>query len=309
MARPPSQRPDRIPCMMKSPLLVFALAFGITLSAQTILDFPGDSTLWGYKLVSFNLPPNGGSTQTLRHYAMAGDTIISLQHYRKLFTDTINDGVYRSQNCVLVGFLRNDKDQINLRDLAGLEHLIFDFAAKVGDTVRVGFDGVVTTVGHQYVGGSLRKRLVIDQGNTNWPLEWLQGIGYSTGQGVLAENFRFYNVGIHKYFELGCMTVGNETVVQNGFDCTWDHSVGIKDNPPPSIEMYPNPTSSHLFLNATGLTGIESAEILSLEGKQIKQITIKDQQASIPVSDLPKGIYLIKLKVGDDQAIKLFVRK
>ncbi|MBP2619428.1 T9SS type A sorting domain-containing protein [Chryseobacterium jejuense] len=59
--------------------------------------------------------------------------------------------------------------------------------------------------------------------------------------------------------------------------------------------IYPNPTSDKVFIKGEK---VSEAEIYSMEGKKLNVILKADQ--SIDVSHLPKGIYLLKLKIKNE---------
>jgi Secretion system C-terminal sorting domain len=58
-----------------------------------------------------------------------------------------------------------------------------------------------------------------------------------------------------------------------------------------SIRMYPNPASSYFTLNAE----TTKVEIYSISGQKVKQFdTIKSIDQQFNISDLSKGLYLVK---------------
>ncbi|WP_045500697.1 T9SS type A sorting domain-containing protein [Chryseobacterium sp. StRB126] len=65
------------------------------------------------------------------------------------------------------------------------------------------------------------------------------------------------------------------------------------------LVIYPNPTSDKVFIKGEK---VSEAEIYSMEGKKLN-VTLKADQ-SIDVSHLPKGIYLLKLKMKNEVTTK-----
>jgi len=69
-----------------------------------------------------------------------------------------------------------------------------------------------------------------------------------------------------------------------------------------TIKIYPNPAKDRVFIKENG--NIRSIEIFSLTGRLIK--TLDKSSKSIDISDMMKGVYLIRIKSeGTDQSFKL----
>lgn len=65
------------------------------------------------------------------------------------------------------------------------------------------------------------------------------------------------------------------------------------------LVIYPNPTSDKVFIKGEK---VSEAEIYSMEGRKLNVILKADQ--SIDVSHLPKGVYLLKLKIKNEITTK-----
>ncbi|MEM7370910.1 MAG: T9SS type A sorting domain-containing protein [Bacteroidota bacterium] len=61
-----------------------------------------------------------------------------------------------------------------------------------------------------------------------------------------------------------------------------------------SLSVYPNPTSSYLYIKGEGLHN-EEASILNLLGKEVKKLAHINDQDKIDVSDLKPGVYFFQL--------------
>ncbi|MFC2121312.1 kelch repeat-containing protein [Bacteroidota bacterium] len=82
--------------------------------------------------------------------------------------------------------------------------------------------------------------------------------------------------------------------------------VGIKENEIVSkINLYPNPTNS--IINITGLTKPAEVKIYSIQGKLLKTET--QVENTIDISELPAGIYFLKLLIGNNTQVKKTVIK
>ena len=61
-----------------------------------------------------------------------------------------------------------------------------------------------------------------------------------------------------------------------------------------SFEIYPNPTNNYITITAS--KRIENVEMLSLEGKLIKQFTFKNSKSVlINCNDLSQGVYIVRV--------------
>ena len=71
--------------------------------------------------------------------------------------------------------------------------------------------------------------------------------------------------------------------------------------------IYPNPTNETLYINCGKLDRNYSFKLIDLLGKTIlnKSFEIANQNESIPISDIPKGIYLGIIESGD----KIYTKK
>lgn len=71
--------------------------------------------------------------------------------------------------------------------------------------------------------------------------------------------------------------------------------VGIKQNEKIAFSVYPNPTSSFVYLNASEISSIDRVEIYNIIGKKVKSQAISNNKTAINVSDLDKGVYIVKV--------------
>lgn len=80
---------------------------------------------------------------------------------------------------------------------------------------------------------------------------------------------------------------------------------GLKNTHTPRIELYPNPAKTVFFLPPGPETQkINKIQIINLNGVQVKvcypKITGKNEHLQIDISDIPVGIYVIKIFAGDN---------
>lgn len=74
---------------------------------------------------------------------------------------------------------------------------------------------------------------------------------------------------------------------------------------PDSFSIFPNPTSSSLTVRLKTLDAI-TIEISNLLGKVLIQ---KQNQLTFDISNLPKGVYLLSVKQGENRFIRKFIKK
>ena len=269
-------------------------------------NFPKDSAEWSIKFTDFNLPPYGGYITKTCHFALHGDTIIQNLQYSKLYKDTISlDSSFIFSHSQLIGFTREGlSKKVFLRDTNSSESLIFDFSLQIGDTLStLSPNGVVTGIDSILIGNSYKPRFSVDPGLTLSPLEYIEGVGYLHGQGVFS-NWRYFNIGVHKAFELLCLKEkGN--IIYNSGSCYIDASynmTAINDLTQLNSKaiVYPNPfnfkTTVAMDLELKNADMVIK-NILGEESKKIKNIY--GQQIIIDRNDLVSGIYFYQLTEGN----------
>ncbi|AUX18420.1 T9SS type A sorting domain-containing protein [Flavobacterium columnare] len=72
-----------------------------------------------------------------------------------------------------------------------------------------------------------------------------------------------------------------------------------------NVSIFPNPTSNILNINLDNDSSISSIQILNLEGKVVHE----DINETINVSELPSGLYIIKIKTDKEEIIKKFIKE
>jgi len=142
------------------------------------------------------------------------------------------------------------------------------------------------------------------------------------------EDFIFTNVNNSTYQWLNCTTnqqITNATnqfyfapengsyaviVTQDGCsdtsECLVISTVGVNELSA-SFNLYPNPASSSVTIASYQM--IEQIVITDLSGKVISIITEKGMNQTIDVSDLSRGMYLVKLSSQGNQITKQFVKE
>lgn len=89
------------------------------------------------------------------------------------------------------------------------------------------------------------------------------------------------------------------------FDGTTAGMTGLENT---TFHIYPNPVSDELSLVDFGTQETVTVEILNVYGQSIASYTLTDLNSEIPVRDLPKGNYFIKLNSHSNQSVKRFTK-
>jgi aminopeptidase N len=71
------------------------------------------------------------------------------------------------------------------------------------------------------------------------------------------------------------------------------------------IKIYPNPVSETLHIELPSIQEDVGCWILDIKGKVLKEISFNNtNRIEIAVSDLPKGIYVLELKLGEEKVVR-----
>ena len=75
-----------------------------------------------------------------------------------------------------------------------------------------------------------------------------------------------------------------------------------------SLKIYPNPVSSQLMISMENEC-MDACEIIDINGKTIARQTLDNNQATIDVSYLPAGIYILNIVVGERSINQKFIKE
>ncbi|WP_375579726.1 T9SS type A sorting domain-containing protein [Marivirga tractuosa] len=104
--------------------------------------------------------------------------------------------------------------------------------------------------------------------------------------------------------------VENDSVINSSFpsDTISTENAVLSNTPLHSDELsiFPNPANDHIFISSDLNIQLQRIEVLSLEGRQIKTFEASDM---IDVSELEKGIYLLKIKAKSGEVTKRFIKE
>jgi hypothetical protein len=154
------------------------------------------------------------------------------------------------------------------------------------------------------------------------------GTNVDIGEGIATDGSG--NVFVTGYFDSSSITFGtiplsNKSVYANMFiakyaangNVSWAKSVsgtcihgnpksnnaGINDELTNEITIYPNPTTGKVILSTTGSqSAISSISVFNMIGKEVfsRQPAAGSQQIDVDLSAQPKGLYIIRIKAGEN---------
>ncbi len=112
-------------------------------------------------------------------------------------------------------------------------------------------------------------------------------------------NIKFTNNGININLGSGSTTVYSISTIRK---LIFKNASGINEltDNIPQIQLYPNPVKDQLFFKNTNLPETY-VTIYSLDGVEVRNELISSTTNSINVSQLPKGLYILKI---NNQALK-----
>lgn len=147
----------------------------------------------------------------------------------------------------------------------------------------------------------------VSMGNTE--NEFINGLSYSAGSGLI----------------LGGVTASNQLIVagdtinnmglltSEGMVLTFDiMSVGISSNPiSNNITYFPNPVKEIVYINIDEEVQSEiEVKVINTTAKvMLKESFNADKQISLDVKNLPKGMYILEIKMGNKYAVKKFIKE
>ncbi|MFN3939625.1 MAG: T9SS type A sorting domain-containing protein [Chitinophagales bacterium] len=120
------------------------------------------------------------------------------------------------------------------------------------------------------------------------------------------------SIGIYFYTSAGTQENGaitleltNKNVPGNSAMLKVEACTEIKDHS--TIELYPNPVSEMLNINAFDSTGIISLQILNMQGQLMYSANTDLLSFQLPVVNFPNGIYLVELVFQDRRETMQFI--
>ncbi|MFM9944282.1 MAG: T9SS type A sorting domain-containing protein [Bacteroidia bacterium] len=285
---------------MKKAFLSLFFFFCVTnLPAQTWAPV---GTKWTYSLSSQGgpLPP--------KSISCIGDTVIQSKICR------IFNGNFFGSTMESYLYYENEKIFFYINPQEGF-HLLYDFAAKAGDTLRIippqDFVSdtsiiIVDSIGTEMI---LGKTFNIQYVRNLTPYSdfWLFGGKIIKGIGNVNYFFPWPTSSMHIYYgPLRCYEDSMFKIKFSSFPCDTVFRSGFRpDNHVDIINIYPNPVISDVFIEFDFLSLFEfEIELFSdLGSKLIELKGANKMEVKIPMERFSKGIYVLKITTSTGQRI------
>ncbi len=237
---------------------------------------------------------------------LGSDTLINDTSYYKLLTTRDSLASVWLDNGYIREDMQNRKVYYRLGD--SLEVLLYDFSAKVGDTIKTydfnceksSVEIIVKNTNKVLLGGKLRKQMyvyVLSPNSENYRGHaWIEGIGDINGL-LRSTEYHCPTNSIPEY--LLCFLQNEELIYKLPrytyiLDCfVWfSTDVNIEQFTNNSdISIYPNPVNDYLVLTSLNRT-ISLVEIFNVSGHKVYS---QQHGNTIDVSSFSKGMYLLKV--------------
>ena len=89
--------------------------------------------------------------------------------------------------------------------------------------------------------------------------------------------------------------------------CICDLPVSINETKSSSnIILYPNPSTN--FIVVDGLKNDNFIEVINLQGQVVKNLNVSNTKTTLDVSELPKGIYFIRINSDEELYVTKFLK-
>ena len=275
-------------------LLLFTPAL---LKSQTILSFDFDHSVW----VEHYYEAFSGAGRTYLEEAntyVSGDTLINDRIHFKLK----RQGRQKNGDHYLLpwvpfernlGLIYENDGKIFFQDTE--EYLLYDFTAKVGDTIDhwFGIPENTTIIEEDSIEmcNQLRRRLKASQFTID-EVFFIEGVGSTSGL-----------VPRYNYFETGAALM-----CFSDLDCT---PCPLVSNTHAQLQqrimVYPNPSAEILWLKTPELFNESTDVLIYATDGQVYQRSV--QSGRISIVDLPKGLYIGRLQIRGIQYQFSFIRQ
>ncbi|MEY8850086.1 M28 family peptidase [Psychroserpens sp. XS_ASV72] len=91
-------------------------------------------------------------------------------------------------------------------------------------------------------------------------------------------------------------------------ECFEFDTLGLDSFVASEVKLFPNPVKSQLHIDVSGIDGAIALDLFDVSGKLILQKTSSDHITSLPMKELPEGVYFLKLtsaqKTGTYKVVK-----
>ncbi|HEX7413365.1 MAG TPA: hypothetical protein VF411_04905, partial [Bacteroidia bacterium] len=261
-------------------ILTFLFVFKIGQGQTNVYHpFPDSNAVWNETSWYYNngLPPPIYNPNIV---FLAGDTVISTIHYKKLLSSGYRYATVTSNSCCVyynayAGAIRQDTihKKVYYRNYSStsVDTLLYDFNLNVGDTLPKSYinnylivSNFVSSIDSILIGTSYRKQYHISVrggGNSNY-VSLIEGIGSTFGL-----TYPLYPP-LENGYNLNCFSQNNVTLYPNSSgSCSL--ALGIKEQKESAFtfSIYPNPSSGNISI--TGNINIDELKVSDMLGQLV----------------------------------------
>lgn len=108
------------------------------------------------------------------------------------------------------------------------------------------------------------------------------------------------------FVPIGCKSLYENAKTWKKFVSIVESGEFTNDNFSDNISVFPNPSSDFININCKNM---KSIEILSMDGKMIRKVSVSGDYINVNISDLQNGIYLVMIKTEETCMIKEIVKR
>ncbi|MEZ4955048.1 MAG: T9SS type A sorting domain-containing protein [Saprospiraceae bacterium] len=300
--------------MTKNLSFLFFFLFSAMAGISQTVDFPENNAIWKEAQITIAGP-------ITRHLALCGDTLFNGGLYSQIVELQVNDSMQITSSSY-VGALRQENGLVYYHsDFLPDDILLYDFSLEAGDEITLSFTFVnqqvtrkVDSTDEQLLAGKMRKVIYFENTMPSCPLPpemWIEGIGSSYG--LLGRAFDPCTVA-DAGGQLLCFQQEDEYLNLTLIECFLPalnncSFINATENVLPKnalLHIYPNPTMDRLFIEIKNelINADFKFSVINSFGQIIEtELKNNGDDFSMNVSDLPVGIYFIKIMDGENRQV------
>lgn len=295
-------------------IFIFLITSCFISKGQTTNSIVDTNRLWSVKYNSCESPYPYFDNYFCK---FSGDTLIALQHYKKVFTSSDTTLINWSHH----GYIREDSiKNIYYRNSTGYEGLLYNFNVNIGDTVYIRntniLDTTVQMIVHNidsiFIYNKYVKRIILNHDSISPQYDeiWIDGIGSMNGVLHSCRNSYFYP-GI--CYELLCFTENDTLKYINPNYSSCYYHVGIYEISQNNIKctVYPSPANNKIIIELQNAPSTQKnfSSIYNIQGQLLLQNELQQIKSEVDILSLEKGLYFIKIESEENIIIKNFIKE
>ena len=244
----------------------------------------------------------GDTTFSTLTYQFYGDTIIESLTYKKLYRSNEANPL----NWTLDSFMRENDKKVWYKHFSDdNEILMYDYSLEVGDSI-LDYSGttylIIDSTGYETIGQDERKKYYLSSIDMPdyYHETWIDGIGSNKG---ICWAGSVLLVGGWSWFL--CLSENGELVYMNPNYNSCYLITEITETELPNINIYPNPSGEKMRIDYNRSFSIESIMVTNINGQLIK--TFDSKKSELDISDIPSGLYFLKISFENGSLTKKII--